>query len=54
MPPVAVATNAQVAELVDDMLEFQSDTRNTMFGLVCVLGVVAIAALVIGLGIFFR
>jgi hypothetical protein len=54
VPPVAVATNAQVAELVDDMLEFQSDTRNTMFGLVCVLGVVAIAALVIGLGIFFR
>jgi hypothetical protein len=54
VPPVAVATNAQVAELVDDMLVFQSDTRNTMFGLVCVLGVVAIAALVIGLGIFFR
>lgn len=54
VPPVAVATNAQVAELVDDMLVFQSDTRNTMFGLVCVLGVVAIAALLIGLGIFFR
>ena len=53
-PSVAVATNAQVAELVDDMLVFQSDTRNTMFGLLCVLGVVAIAALVIGLGIFFR
>ena len=26
------ATNAQVAELMDDMLVFQSDTRNTMFG----------------------
>lgn len=54
IPPVAVATNAQVAELVDDMLVFQSDTRNTMLGLVGVLAVVAIAALVIGLGIFFR
>jgi hypothetical protein len=51
---LGVAANPQVAELVDDMLVFQSDTRNTMFGLVCVLGVVAIAALVIGLGIFFR
>jgi hypothetical protein len=50
----APATNAQVAELMDDMLVFQSDTRNTMFGLVCVLAVVALAALVIGLAIFFR
>ena len=45
VPPVSPATNAQVAELMDDMLVFQSDTRNTMFGLVCVLGVVALAAL---------
>ena len=48
------ATNAQVAELMDDMLVFQSDTRNTMFGLVCVLGIVALAALAISLAIFFR
>ena len=54
VPPVAVATNAQVAELVDDMLEFQSDTRTTMFGLVCVLAIVALAALAIGLAVFFR
>ncbi len=51
---VALATNAQVAELMDDMLVFQSDTRNTMFGLVCVLAIVALAALALGLGIFFR
>ena len=50
----APATNAQVAELMDDMLVFQSDTRNTMFGLVCVLAIVALAALTIGLAIFFR
>jgi hypothetical protein len=50
----APATNAQVAELMDDMLVFQSDTRNTMFGLVCVLAILALAALAIGLAIFFR
>ena len=54
VPTVAVATNAQVAELMDDMLVFQSDTRNTMFGLVCVLGVVALASLAIGLAVYFR
>ncbi len=53
-PPVALATNAQVAELMDDMLVFQSDTRHTMFGLVLVMGIVALAALAIAIGIFFR
>lgn len=53
-PAVALATNVQVSELMDDMLVFQSDTRNTMFGLVCVLGIVALAALAIGLAVFFR
>ncbi|MBK9115667.1 MAG: hypothetical protein IPM22_08480 [Betaproteobacteria bacterium] len=41
----APATNAQVAELMDDMLVFQSDTRHTMFGVLLVLGIVAVAAL---------
>jgi hypothetical protein len=50
----ALATNAQVSELMDDMLVFQSDTRHTMFGLVCVLGVIALAALAIALAVFFR
>jgi hypothetical protein len=36
------------------MLVFQSDTRNTMFGLVCVLGIVALASLAIGLAVYFR
>jgi hypothetical protein len=53
-PVAAAATSAQVAEIMDDMLVFQSDTRNTMFGLVMVLGVVAIASLVISLAVFFR
>ena len=53
MLPVA-ATNAQVAELMDDMLVFQSDTRNMMFGLLSVLAIVAIAALAIGLALYFR
>jgi hypothetical protein len=51
--PVA-ATNAQVAELMDDMLVFQSDTRNMMFGLLSVLAIVALAALAIGLALYFR
>lgn len=50
----AFATNTQVSELMDDMLVFQSDTRHTMFGLVCVLGVIALAALVVALAVFFR
>ena len=52
--PASAATNAQFAELMDDMLIFQSDTRTAMFGLVCVIGVVAVAALVIGIAIYFR
>jgi len=53
-PPVALATNAQVAELMDDMLVFQSDTRHTMFGLVLVMAIVALAALALGIGSYFR
>ncbi len=53
-PPVALATNAQVAELMDDMLVFQSDTRHTMFGLVLVMGIVALAALALAIGVYFR
>ena len=48
------ATNAQVAEMMDDMLTFQSDTRTTMFGLVCVLAVVALAALALGIATLVR
>ena len=50
----APATNAQVAELMDDMLVFQSDTRHTMFGVLLVLGIVAVAALLVGIAVFFR
>lgn len=53
-PPAALATNAQVAELMDDMLVFQSDTRHTMLGLVLVVAIVALAALALGIGTFFR
>ena len=48
------ATNAQVAELVDDLLVFQADTRHTMMGFVAVLAVVASAALAIALVLLFR
>lgn len=53
-PPVAAATNVQVAELMDDMLVFQSDTRTTMFGFACVLAIIALAALAIGVSLFYR
>ncbi|MEO6566589.1 MAG: hypothetical protein ABIO63_11210 [Casimicrobiaceae bacterium] len=52
--PPGTATNAQVAELVDDLLVFQADTRHTMMGLVSVLAVVAAAALAIALVLLFR
>jgi hypothetical protein len=50
----STATNAQVAELVDDLLVFQADTRHTMMGFVAVLAVVAAAALAIALVLLFR
>jgi hypothetical protein len=39
---------------MDDMLVFQSDTRTTMFGFVCVLAIIALAALAIGISLFYR
>lgn len=53
-PLESMATNAQVAELVDDLLVFQSETRNTLYALVAVVGVVVVLALVFGLVLLFR
>jgi len=50
----AWATNSQITDMMDDMLTFQSDTRNTMFGVLCVLGVLALAALVLGVATLFH
>jgi hypothetical protein len=54
VPMESVATNAQVAELVDDLLVFQSETRNTLFALMWVVGIVAVLALVFGIAIVYR
>ena len=54
VPAESVATNAQVAELVDDLLVFQSETRNTLYALMWVVGIVAALALVFGIVIFYR
>ena len=54
MPAESVATNAQVAELVDDLLVFQSETRNTLYALMWVVGIVAVLALVFGIAIIYR
>jgi hypothetical protein len=51
---VGAATNAQVAELVDDLLVFQAETRNTMIGVLAVLGVVALTSLAIAVVLLFR
>ncbi len=52
--PGMFSPDSHVADLADNMLEFQSDTRNTMFGVVSVVAVVAIAALTMALALFFR
>lgn len=53
-PLESMATNAQVAELVDDLLVFQSETRNTLYALIAVVSVVVVLALVFGLAILLR
>jgi hypothetical protein len=48
-PVESMATNAQVAELVDDLLVFQSETRNMLYAMVAVVAVAVVLALVFGL-----
>lgn len=54
LPAGSVATNAQVAELVDDLLVFQSETRNTLYAVISVVAIVTVLALVFGLVLLFR
>lgn len=51
--PIA-ATNAQVAELIDDLLVFHGETKHTLFALICIVGILAVAALIVGLMLFQR
>jgi hypothetical protein len=53
-PVESMATNAQVAELVDDLLVFQGETRNTLYAMVAIVGVVVVLTLVFGLVLLFR
>jgi hypothetical protein len=53
-PPGSMATNAQVAELVDDLLAFQGETRYTLYALIGIVGAVALLALVFGLLLLLR
>ena len=48
-PVESMATNAQVAELVDDLLVFQSETRNMLYAMIGVVAVTVLMALVFGL-----
>jgi hypothetical protein len=54
VPGPSLATNAQVAELIDDLLVFHGETKHTLFALMGILGIIAVAALVIGLVLFQR
>jgi hypothetical protein len=53
-PVASMATNAQVAELVDDLLVFQSETRNVLYAMVATIAVVVLLALVFGLILLTR
>jgi hypothetical protein len=53
-PGPAAATNAQVAELLDDLLVFHSETKHTLYTLLGILGLLAVGALVIALLLFLR
>ncbi len=48
------AANAHVAELIDDLLVFHGETKHTLLALMAILGILAVAALVIGLVLFQR
>jgi len=52
--PSSAVSNTQVAELIDGLLVFHGETKNTMFALMCIVGVIALSALVIGLALFYR
>ena len=54
IPMESMATNAQVAELVDDLLVFQSETRNTLYAMLAIVGVVVVLTLVFGVVLLFR
>jgi hypothetical protein len=53
-PGPSLATNAQVAELIDDLLVFHGETKHTLLALMAILGILAVAALMIGLMLFQR
>ena len=52
--PAAPATNVQMAELADDLLVFQSETKHLLNGLVIAVGVIVVLIGVIGLYPLFR
>jgi hypothetical protein len=52
--PTSVATNAQIAELIDELVVFHGETKNTFLSLMFIVGILAVAALVIGLALLKR
>ncbi len=54
IPAPSVTSNAQVAELIDDLFVLHGETKHTLFALMGILGILAISALVIGLVLLNR
>lgn len=52
--PMPTVTHAHLAELLDDLLAFQSETRYTLYALVAIAGAVCFLAIVFGLMLVFR
>jgi hypothetical protein len=49
-----VATNAQVAELADDLLVFQSETKHTLTAVVSVIAVIGVLLLLVNIVLLVR
>jgi hypothetical protein len=50
----SVATNAQVAELIDELMVFHAETKNTFLSLMLIIGILAVVSLLIGLALLKR
>ena len=53
-PSTSAATNVHFAELIDELLVFHGETKNTFLSLMFIVGIIAVAALVVGLALLKR
>jgi hypothetical protein len=53
-PGTPATTNVHFAELIDELLVFHGETKNTFLSLMFIVGIIAVAALVVGLALLKR